>query len=190
MIRKVLSSCLGIAALLGMSAATALAVTAPSPDKAIKGVYNCLLDGGFITRPGSRALMQFKVDGAGSVVSTAPGELAVTLGFFNTPGNPPNTHSFTGVEQTCDYTVSSGTYSLNTSGVGTLHILWTPVGNEAPCLSPNPITANYDILVTSPSSLTAMSTDLVTSNCSTDDDYPACGSSLAGSCQLQESKLP
>jgi len=161
----------------------------PSPNAAIKGVYNCLLDGGYITRPGSKAQLQVKVDGAGNVVKTDPGELAVTLGFFNTPVSP-NTHSFTGAYQKCAYTVSSGTYSLNTSGMGTLQILWTPVGSEAPCLSPNPITANYDILVTSPSSLTVMSTDLVTSNCSTDDDYPACGSSLAGSCQLQESKLP
>jgi len=173
-----------------MSVPLALAVTPPSPNAAMKGVYNCLLEGGFITRPFSRALMQFKADGAGHVVSTDPGELAVTLGFFNTPDAPPNAHSFTGVEQTCDYMVSSGTYTLNTSGVGTLQILWAPVGNEAPCILPKPITTNYDILVNSTSSINVNSTDLVTGSCSADDTYPTCGSSLAGSCQLQMPKLP
>jgi len=179
---------LGIAVLLGMSGSMASA-SSPTPDKAVKGVYNCLLEGGFISRPFSKAQMQFKADGAGNVVSSDPGELAVTLGSFNTPVSP-NTHSYTGVEQKCDYMVSSGTYTLNTSGVGTLQILWTPVGNGAPCINPNPITANYDILVTSPSSLSVMSTDFVTGTCLADDDYPSCGSSLADSCQLRVPKLP
>ena len=94
MIRKTLSSWLGIAVLLGMSGSMASA-SSPTPDKAVKGVYNCLLEGGFISRPFSKAQMQFKADGAGNVVSSDPGEIAVTLGFFNTPVSP-NTHSFTG----------------------------------------------------------------------------------------------
>jgi hypothetical protein len=197
MAKRTLLFCLAIAAPLGMSAATAVGQdgAAAVAERALKGVYNCLLEGSFISRPFSRALVQFKVDGAGHVVSTDPGVLAVTLGAFNTPAinNPsaPNTLSHTFVNQICNYMVTSvasaGKYSLNTSGVGTLQILWTPTGNDPPCIEP--ITANYDILVNSPSSFTLMSIDLNTS-CSSDDDYAACGSSLAGACQLQVPKLP
>src|SRR5208282_6789722 len=102
---------------IGSSLPMAAAKSAPSPNTYIKGIYNCQLEGSFITNPFSSALVQFQVDGAGNVVRTLPGEFAATLGGFNTPQGQTAPNSFSGAyaKQKCDYTVASGNYSLNSS---------------------------------------------------------------------------
>ena len=165
---------------------------ASSPNAYLKGIYDCSLTGAFIAQPFSNAQMQFRLDGAGNVVSTFPGELIVTLGQFNTPQSQPTPDSFshTFIHQLCDYSVSSssaGTYSLNGAGFGTLAIGWEPAaGNTGICT--DCITTKFQLLVNSPSSFQIMSLDMV-NGCSGTATYATCGSALAGICTLQSSKL-
>src|SRR5271170_5180144 len=74
---------------LSFGGANAAFATPPnwSPNVFIRGVYNCHLTGGFIVQPGSTGLAQFTLDGKGNVTS-APGELIVTLGEITTPSTP------------------------------------------------------------------------------------------------------
>lgn len=164
----------------------------------IKGTYVCQLTGGFIAQIDSTALTQFSVDGQGSVTSTA-GELAVSVGGSAIP-NPNNTNdNFLNASgyifQACNYTPSGGTYTLSANGAGTITIDWTASSDNAdsPLDCTEDITANYNILVNSPTSFALSSADLINSGSSgcgdPDVDYAVCGSSLAGTCQLQSSKL-
>jgi len=172
---------------LSFGGANAAFATPPnwSPNVFIRGVYNCHLTGGFIVQPGSTGLAQFTLDGKGNVTS-APGELIVTLGEITTPSTPDDGFFFTNSAsyRRCAYTPSGGSYSVNPNGTGTLTIDWTASGNNVGICSGD-ITTNYDILIDNPGSFTVNSTDFPDLCGDPDSDYASCGSSFTGTCKQQ-----
>jgi hypothetical protein len=150
-------------------ASQAMAKTKPeSTTGFIKGTYVCQLTGGFIAQPYSTGLTQFSVDGEGNVTTTA-GELAVSVGGTailnpnNTNDNFLNASGY--IFQTCDYTPSGGSYTLDANGTGTITIDWTASTDNAdsPLDCTEDITAHYNILVNSPTLFTLSSTDIINS---------------------------
>jgi hypothetical protein len=158
----------------------------------INGTYNCLLAGGFLAQPDSKALLQFTVDGKGNVTAT-PGEFNVTVAQHSTSSTPVNNEFLTSqyIYQICDYSPSGGSYALNATGTGTLSINWISHGTDpsggADC-SEN-ITTDYAVVISSAASFAVNSTDLNTSCGAPGIDYASCGSSFTGTCQLQSGKL-
>jgi hypothetical protein len=160
----------------------------------IKGSFDCQLTGGFIAQAYSSALAQFSVDGKGNVTGSA-GELNVSVGGSGIP-NPNNTDAdFLNpsqyIFQTCSYSPASGSYTLAPNGTGTIAIDWTASANNAdsPLDCTPDITTNFNLVVNSPGSFLLSSTDILNGCASGNINYAACGSSFAGTCQLQAPKL-
>jgi len=160
----------------------------------VAGNYNCEMTGGVGQHPFSRALMQVHADGKGNITSglvTHPGVLTLELQAFGTEQTPaPGSPAFYFQQpfEICSYSVGvNSTYNTHADGQTTMTVNWVPdVSNKA---TPIDCTIgekfHYAILVTSTTSFSIMSDDLKNSNCATVDPLVNCGSSLAGTCQLQ-----
>jgi hypothetical protein len=172
------------AATLFMLAIGGLAKAA-SPDADISGAYNCLLTGGFLAQTSTSALAQFTAAGNGKVTN-APGELKVVVtgenqNAKNNPNQIINQYSF----QICNYTPSSGSYSISANGAGTLSVNWTAAAknDSTPIDCSENITTHFNVLVNSPNSFLLDSTDLLSSCGDPHIDYASCGSTFKGTCQ-------
>jgi len=170
--------------------APALVVT----NATVVGNYNCEMTGGVGKHPFSRALMQVHADGKGNISSglvTHPGVLTLELASFGTEQTPaPGTPAFYFQQpfEICKYSMGvNSTYNTRSDGEATMAINWVPdPGNQA---TPVDCTLgekfHYAIIVNSATSFSIMSSDLKNNNCATVDPLVNCGSSLAGTCQLQ-----
>jgi hypothetical protein len=141
--------------------------------------------------------MQIHSSGAGSIIvpnTLHPGRFEVVIGDFGTnqipnPATTPPTSAFYFQEsfEICRYQLAAGsTYSVNRDGTGALTLKWTPVsGNPSSFVNCTvPITTHYDIIMSSATNFSLLSTDLAGASCS-GINFAGCGSAFSGTCTLQ-----
>ena len=160
----------------------------------VKGHYACSATGNFIGVPG-QALVQLTADGKGNLMG---GSMTVQDDSLGTSGSQKPTDGlptaanqwfyFTVAFQQCQYSLQSGTYSINLDGTGTAQVSWGASENNAasPIDCTENITAHYNLLVQNASAFLMTTNDPVTTGAS--QDFASLGEGLTGSCAVQTVK--
>jgi len=171
-------------------------------NSSLSGSYACKLDGSFIRQPFSIVTISFTADGKGNIdglgsattaLETKSGSMSALMAAFGTgqapsPGSPA-LYFGEMVTDSCGFLVHDGTYQIFPEGRGTMTIHWTAhtTNSTAPVDCSGDISAaNYELLLSSTSSLYLAETDTATANCTGSGIiYNNCGAIMSGTCTKQ-----